>query len=402
MAQPSSTLSHPSEASTSKAMTPTSPIEFIRVVPITAVLEARKKLRGGNIKANFPPLDAIPDSATVKDAIIEFQKTGRKALPLYRTDNKSDFIGILTVNDILTFASFGNIFDALHKTEVSVDEQDKAVQEASQVFFSKPVVELLSITTESSHLWNLTSADPCSNLFDVLKSDKRVLVKNAENESEWTVVSQRDLLNYICDNAKEIVGIQDIRSLPATDVMNLALKEKGPDPNQAVHPESPERLRYVISVEHDVTALTAFRTMVLHRMSGLPIIDRDSKALLGNLSVSDFVWAIKVSKEGGSNQGVEALNELLGPVIDFSKKVHQHKKLSGLYAVKETEKLDKVVDILLQTAQIHHVWVATELKEGVEGSMSGQRWGKPVGSVSLSDVLATVGKGFDVGKVVEE
>jgi hypothetical protein len=180
-----------------------------------------------------------------------------------------------------------------------------------------------------------------------------------------SVLTQRDVISYILNDPELREGVQD---LPAKNVMQRSWKtftEKD-DPNQLLHrlPVSNVQSSYVLYISHLVSALTGFRSMAIHGVSSMAIVDKqdDSIKLVDNLSASDIRHFTE-----------DTVSDVFLPVSDYLNKVRKsERKLVVCY---EDTPLREVMELAVKNS-VHRVWVIEQ-----EGE-------KPVGEISMTDMLA--------------
>lgn len=142
---------------------------------------------------------------------------------------------------------------------------------------------------------------------------------------------------------------------------NKRLKPLAASPNLFFKP--------VVTIGHLSTAYEAFRTMVLHKVSGLAVVDGDGK-LKGNISLRDLK-AITPDAKLFFRLSEKVMDFLANEKLDYPKDSPE-----GPIAVKANETIENVIKILSDRG-IHRVYIVDDNH-------------KPIGVASLTDILREI------------
>ncbi|CAG8638280.1 9609_t:CDS:2, partial [Paraglomus occultum] len=203
------------------------------------------------------------------------------------------------------------------------------------------------------------------NTYAILVDTSQPREKTGSDTQRVSVLTQRDAINYILNDPELRECVQDV---PAKNVIQRSWKTftERDDPNQLLHrlPVSNVQSSYVLYISHLVSALTGFRSMAIHGVSSMAVVDKQdgSIKLLDNLSASDIRHFTE-----------DTMSDVFLPVSDYLKKVRKsERKLVVCY---EDTPLREVMELAVKNS-VHRVWVIEQESE------------KPVGEISMTDMLA--------------
>jgi len=252
-------------------------------------------------------------------------------------DSAKTYIGMITILDIVVYLL----------SETSPPQASDSVTHALQ---TTPVAAILGETRESSFM----TLEHDMSLLDVLQAmttgTHRVLV---ENEGEFRMLTQFDVVKYIYENSQADSLIQSVMDTPLTE-LSLAHSEK--------------EVGFVLVVEDGWSTKKAVSYMSANALQAVAVV-RDG-SLVGTLSLSDLR---------------KVLLPFLVPdltIADFLKCAHHVPTLEELpphVTCSPHDTLRTVMKKVLES-HVHRVWVVREENGKI----------KPVDVVSLTDILSAV------------
>ncbi|KAJ3387832.1 hypothetical protein HDU92_001784, partial [Lobulomyces angularis] len=338
-------------------------------------------------------LISINEDASIEKALELLQKYDILALPVYKwnLDKVKEFIGIISIYDILANTVFQKFFDLIDKCENSLDNLSfktyLQVVKEEDLFFNIKVKNILGCTYESQESWVLHSSESLTNLLEMFTKNNyhRILIfddekfenseKNELNETAefYTILTQTDIINFIFSNKSNF----DLSSAEYDRIFNkeikslMELKKKNSltdaeDPNQVSSNSINDRGIKVVTVQEEFSALNCFKVLYLHRVSAVAVVNAKGE-LIANLSASDLRGMTK-----------ERMEDLLLPVFDFLEKTSSKRGIKKvrpdqIISVTDDELVTKVLDTMI-SKDLHRVWVVDDRDI-------------PVGSFTQSDFL---------------
>jgi len=237
---------------------------------------------------------------------------------------------MVSILDLLIFIAWGPYF------ETGTGQENTTAYRK----LGRPVEQVLGLTVESR---NLFLVEPQLPLFDLIKPFSfglhRVLVpqKDDEGKNAYRVLSQSDVVAYIYKHRNEV-----------KDIMSKKLSELGMVPKP------------VVSVTTSSSALDAFKTMTSEKVPAVAVVD-DKEKLISTLSASDL-------------RGMTArrLKEAIKPIREFLLSTRGF--VRDPLTIKLEDTLDMAMNRVLNEG-VHRLWVVDQV-------------GKPVGCVSLTDIIS--------------
>lgn len=298
-----------------------------------------KTLTVGFLVYDKRDLVSVPATATVDQALQVIQRENVLALPVTSSDNPEEFVGMISIFDIMTYVAFGSF-------RVDADSTDQfTLFRSAEV----PVADLLAVHNESGRIWTLNDTEPILACLEPMsKGVHRIIVRQHDGDiTRSRLLTQSDVVRFLMSYS--IYGRRDADGTPD------AKKSLG-----ELHLiDSPNKLPIVI-IPSSFTTLEAFRTLEQHSIMAAPVVDEQG-AIVTTISASDL-------------RGLRShqLSSILLPVIDFLKK-----QRGGVLQVPITSTVSASlydVSTLMVIHRIHRVWITDEAK-------------KPIGVVSMSDVI---------------
>ncbi|CAG8538406.1 3336_t:CDS:2 [Ambispora leptoticha] len=315
----------------------------------------------------FQPLVYARTTDTIALALAQFRNHNVVSLPIFDT-TKGKFVAIINVMDVMRYMLLRNFYqiDPMYKEELAKLYESKIEDVIGAVASNRPfrvyhvtdplLVALRGMGAGGENFYgNLVSfADQ-----ERVESD----VQQALIATQW------DAINLLLNN--DVVRCHgNLDTLPAKQVMQRAwiTFTKKDDPNQPVHrlPNASGRSTYVVSVVKDVSAFNAFRTMSVHHVSSVAVVDKSDYTikLVDNLSASDIRFITADNLADGFLE-----------VTEFLKKVRGHSRKP--VSCDENTPLAQIMKMALDN-NIHRVWVTEDNTD------------KPIGLVSMSDMLEMI------------
>lgn len=177
-------------------------------------LVKHKSARAGVLKSIMD----IHESAPLQKALDNMKDQDILALPVFKNSSEYTtkiYTGIVSVQDILTFGAFQEIFD--HRLTLDRNSATAAMNKfKKETFFNTPLNAVLeSRTVEEPVPFMFSASDSISKLVEVFAKDHhRALIVSAEivingipAESTVSLVTQMDLLAYFYDAIQEKVAL---------------------------------------------------------------------------------------------------------------------------------------------------------------------------------------------------
>jgi len=245
------------------------------------------------------------------------------------------FVGMIDVLDLVRFTAFNYL--ASQDASVMDDNLQTAPEMFTQFEFEgNTAKEVLRMTPRGDNFHVMNEDDTLGDVAKILSSeDHRVLVGRDLNAK---LFSQTDMARFIIENRTKLEpGLLD------TPLRQLNLRRK------------------VESVSHRTPTIKAYGHLLRSKVSALAVLDENHK-LVGNLSASDL--------RGINDQN---LRELMHPVHQFLARAGSKNQVIRCF---HEDKLGDAINKLLEN-HVHRLWMT-----------DGQ--GKPVGVLSLTDVIRTV------------
>ncbi|KAJ3080419.1 hypothetical protein HK102_003074, partial [Quaeritorhiza haematococci] len=361
---------------------------------ITDLLLHRQQRK--RLKTMYPTIIDIYEEATLKEAITIMNRYRLLALPVYRYEAdplEQQYIGIVTLADILSFTVFQKVFDDLDLYHLDASVYDprigRCVDESASFeqylrtlddqerFANTQVRDLCGLTAESAAFTTLSSKDTLANLLLTFGHVHRAIVRDPENPNNVAMISQTDLVDFVLEMAhmEDKLHLQEILSTTVDYVAEYCFKrhhgssQVDSDANQPVQLQRPA----VIEVPYNYTAISAFRVMHSHRVSAVAVVDpSQNHRLVANLSASDL-------------RGItfERMEDLLLPIPEFldtmRRSLSEKSKHPGpLVTVSPHTDLGTAMTKALQY-RIHGIWILGKDPPQTD---------RPVGAITFSDFLS--------------
>uniref|UniRef100_A0A7S4IS23 CBS domain-containing protein n=1 Tax=Vannella robusta TaxID=1487602 RepID=A0A7S4IS23_9EUKA len=306
--------------------------EEVPIVQQTKVREESMPVQEALIKdIGLPGIElvSVKESEPISLALNKLQKSNIRSLAV--KDASENFVGFVTVYDIMTYICFSSY------SPNSIPHELEACKS-----LETPIGEIRTIHQESEHSWKFKDTEPLSFLLNPLSLGfHQVLVRDKHGRN--SVITQHDMVKYFCSHP--------------FDVAKLTLKELGfGNPEKRSKPKC-------CSIESNRKALYAFRKMEIEGYSALPVIDPATKKIIATISASDVRLLT-----------LDRLDEILLPVIQFLGSIHSHVQLEHPLVTTTDVSLLSIMFRLIGTHH-RHMWVVDSK-------------GRHIDTVSLSDIIA--------------
>jgi len=239
--------------------------------------------------------------------------------------------GMVSIFDLLIYIAWSPYFETGSKNVVSTSLNN----------LDRPISRVLGLTMESRDLFIV---EPEMSLISLIKPFSaglhRVLVpqKDDDGKKAYRVLSQSDVVAYLYKHRIEV-----------KDIITKKLSELKIAPKP------------VKTISTSTSALDGFKNMTTDKVSALAVVDENGK-LVANLSASDL-------------RGITSrrLKDALKPVLEFIQSSR------GFVRDPVTISLDDTLETAMHRVVnegLHRLWIV-------------DAQGKPVGCVSLSDLICT-------------
>eukprot|EP01094_Clydonella_sp_ATCC50884_P024581 TRINITY_DN61_c0_g1_i1.p1 TRINITY_DN61_c0_g1~~TRINITY_DN61_c0_g1_i1.p1 ORF type:complete len:318 (-),score=142.16 TRINITY_DN61_c0_g1_i1:108-1025(-) len=282
-------------------------------------------------------LISIDTGTTIDQALSILKRENILSLPVYDYW-KEEWVGIVTIQDLLTYVAFGDF------------KEDGKIAEN----FANGIKPACGVIRERASVLPIADvSDTVGDLLEPLCKDvHRMLVRVPVNsaspddskDSELRLVTQTDVLHYIISHES------------AFEIQNWA-----------VSVEEAGFLHEMTTIQQGETALKGFERISNADCSALPVVDENGK-LTATLSGADL-------------RGLTSnlIQRVLLPVLEFLKETSR-----GIVRIPVTVSKDTTVQqaaTKLMLARVHRLWVVDDD-------------GKPIGVVSTTDVIKHLYKQF--------
>ncbi|KAI9009043.1 hypothetical protein DFJ74DRAFT_686683 [Hyaloraphidium curvatum] len=298
--------------------------------PISELTFAEAMGRVGDL----PDLVTVPASAAIRDGLKEMAASGVSVLAVTSATSADKVIAIVGFHDAVVY---------LVKSLTKDAKMDKAAFEA---LLERPIDDLLTLDPDQES-YRVYERDINDTIGETLRQFShglhRALITDVRGKTGPHIFSQSDVISYLVSHPESAPS--DPRT---TTLESLKLDKKAVD-----------------SISDKVTGLDGFRTIVEKKVLAVPVLDAAGK-VEATLAVGDL--------RGITGDTVDSIH---GPVVDFIKSRRFSHATAGVRPqVTAKSTLQDVMEIM-KMHQAHRVWVV-------------DAEGKPVGVVSMSDVIRAV------------
>jgi len=200
-----------------------------------------------------------------------------------------------------------------------------------------PIAECLGVSEESLKLLTFDHTEQLHKVLEAFaQGHHRVLVKTGDR---FKVLSQFDVVSYLDKKSGTLGGVTKYQAsiISRTD-------------------------KKLITISEELCALTAFRELAINRLSAAPVVNSESR-VVGTLTFDDLLGL----------RGKD-LEDTLLTTSEFLKKIHG--PTFPLVTICPDEKLLEILSLVTR-AHVHRAWIIDEDS-------------KPIGVVSLTDIIATL------------
>jgi len=247
-----------------------------------------------------------------------------KIISLPLLNETGQFIGIISLQDI--------VMDLVWRPEEKLPTSQNLARLVRDVF---------ALREEAKYLWIFQPTENLATIIDTFANGvHRGLVPQQDDQTKhyrYVMLSQSDIVKFLSQN------LSSFKDLANKTMTQLKLGEKRTE-----------------TITADLRTFDAFKLLGDEYVSALPIVEKETGRLLGNLSASDL-RGLTVSKLRFLNESIETFLQA---------------QLGGIRApvsVKPSVTLAQVIQNLVDN-RVHRVWLIDD-KE------------KPIGVVTLTDVL---------------
>mmetsp|Transcript_27964 Transcript_27964/g.39038 ORF Transcript_27964/g.39038 Transcript_27964/m.39038 type:complete len:342 (-) Transcript_27964:237-1262(-) len=297
-------------------------------------------------------LFTISSTSTVEETLKLLGKKKILSMPVI-DEKKKEFVGIVSISDIVIAICFNPCFAKLAKggtiDDLSREDMEKII---SRSVLKNAVVDIVGVTEEGKNLWTFDENDNLLKLAEYFSQGvhRALIIRESGGPC---LLSQTDYARFLCNEVKKT------EDKNVEDRLKISLEKLGYAGNKGTIS--------IISVQDEETALGGFRRLLQWHsfrdwnLAAMPVVDSKSGKIIGNLSESDL---------RGINEN--RLLDLLFVVPMYLKTYHGQMK-KPLTISPETsfgDALDKLVE-----SKVHRLWIVDKNE-------------KPIGVFSLSDVIS--------------
>ncbi|KAL7746641.1 cell separation during budding [Sorochytrium milnesiophthora] len=189
-----------------------------------------------------------------------------------------------------------------------------------------------------------------------VKGVHRIVITDATSDKKLVgIISQSDLLHYICQHEKDEAMAEALRA----KISDLGLSE-------------PKEIIHVKAFQHVIDALQA---MHQHRLSSVAVVDPNSR-LLGNISATDVKHIMRHLRYGVL---FDTCSQFINKVKTRQMLENAGKDIVPVIQVSPHASLQQVVRLMMVT-HVHRVWVT-------EQNPATANFQAPLSVVSMTDIL---------------
>jgi len=265
-------------------------------------------------------MGTIKQNETVGQALQVLRENNFTSLGV--TDKEGDcFVGLLTAYDLMAWICLGVYKDG---STTASESLDKPAGDVTGVFHD-----------ETNHIWCFEDKAPLSECLEALSKGVHRAVVVME-DGTFKIISQFDVVRFAAKQSWEK------SSKPLDEVMSMT--------------------RSVCAVRSDETALSALRQMERENFTSLPIVDKDTGAVISTVSAEDV-----------RHLTVDTLNQVENNVLDFVTAIHSGSK-PGAMTFTARQSIGDVMNQMVDSQQ-RHAWIVNADNQ-------------PISSVSYSDLIA--------------
>jgi len=291
------------------------------------------------------PVIQAPKETTLPQLLKTLLENKILSVPVW-DDEEKRFIGFVDVIDLLsiviTFTEFKEFATLFSSQTVSWDDW---ISQENDVFANGTAYDASGDFTRRNPWKEVKENSELKTLFETMGDRKvhRVAVFNSDHSSLLAVLSQSKLITFLADTI--LTKYHDLASLKITDLIHIE--------------------NNVIKVKDDSSVIGAYKTMLEHGVSGVPIVDKDSGRIRFALSVSDIKASLSHS----------IFKDILLPLEEYIAKISAfYQRDEKPICCTKDDTLGSILQMLLIT-KYHRIFVVDENEV-------------PVGIISLSDILS--------------
>ncbi|KAI9088339.1 hypothetical protein DFS34DRAFT_689627 [Phlyctochytrium arcticum] len=352
------------------------PVDFLKQHNVENVLDARRMNRPQ--LAAHPELARIEETDTVERAMEKLRDDQIRCLPVYRRrgdqNNIIEYCNMLDVCSLASSTILKSMCDALSNQQLEnfkkMDETrslEKVLHDCWDKNLNRTIMELVQ---ENPSAFQLRYVQRVTSIYEVARHivqgrHHHFLVAPEEGRPA-DILSEGDITAWLSSKQNEDPALREALSSSVDSVSDIALQfEENADPNQLKLPNerwTAGNRRYALHMPETVTAITAFRTMVIHHFPSVAIVNKMGK-FVGNLSGSDLRHLTR-----------ENIQDLYENVMTYLAKSSIHSKAPV------SVRRDTIVGEALQICTKHNIHRVWEVDSD----------GKLIGSFSLTDALCNI------------
>lgn len=320
-----------------------------QLIPLSQLIEQNK-------------LIFINGAISVEEAFNTLIKYNLTSLPVEAYPDDMDCL-TFDYNDLNSY-----LLLVLNKISVNNAEITKECQLGHPV----PVGEIVRLTPKNP-FYKLSEQENLSTAMMILGSGvHRVAITNVENSRIKGILSQRRMIRYLWENARQFQNLETLFQRTLTD-LNIGVLD--------MHTKSSSRQSRIISIQGDELLIMALYTMHTERISSIAVIDHQGN-LLGNISVTDVKHLTRTSQYPLlQNTCLHFISVILN-----KRGLEMGKDSFPIFHVYPTSSLGRTIAKLVAT-KAHRLWIVQPSGDTPVDSEKDRRSGKLIGVVSLTDIL---------------
>ncbi|TPX58215.1 hypothetical protein SpCBS45565_g08054 [Spizellomyces sp. 'palustris'] len=275
------------------------PTDFLRNHTVDEILEDRMVSRA-NSAANYE-LAEINENATVAQAFDKLRADDVTALPCFREEGgKKEYTNLINILSLAAFTIFMTVWDELEDRDFRKAESEaerdqrraRMVKDHMSNYFTRPVKDVVGFHAESFKLHTLPRTASALDLVNIMKDGVHHVLIPPQGDQDADIVSQGDLVRWLTSERHDDLSLRQLWQIGVDTATTYALKFEGDgDPNQLKYPDgrwTGRQRRYALHMPDNLDAIIAFKSMMVHHLSSVAIVDSKDGTIKANLSATDL------------------------------------------------------------------------------------------------------------------
>ncbi|CAG8629772.1 1172_t:CDS:2 [Funneliformis mosseae] len=277
--------------------------------------------------AHKPTLIAAKPVITVREALKDMAKHNITSLPIYSHDS----------DNIVTIVNLIDVLNYIIKEAVADEKLPNYLDSEKSHNLNNPIEVVMPLDSEqeSYRMFKSDANEPILKTLEAFsKNVHRSLVIDYLNKVPPYILTQTDIIRYAHAHPEVLPGID----------LNASLESFGLS----------GRDREIVIGRDNETALNVYRRMAERNLMGIPIINHNTKQLVGNLSVSDL-----------RGLDYKSINNLVLPVLKFLATLPNADAILNPFTVKKDSSLGEALKLITES-HLHRLWIVDDEKKVID------------------------------------